>query len=364
MVWSALDEEWQILARLLPMDWRELARTTGAIRHKKGITDPEVLLRLLLLHVAGGLSLRSAAARAPEVGLPEVSSVALFKRLRASEGWLRTLAANMYEASRIRRANLAQGYRLRAVDATTVHEPGKTGSEWRVHFSVALPEMACDFYEVTDVHGGETYKRFPIHRGDLILGDRGYCHREGVAHVLEAGGDVVVRLNSTSFPLLDRAGRPLDLLAYLRRLDGHQCHGNQVSFEANGKGFSARICAVRKSSLAAERAKERIRREDSKKQRTSLAETLEFAEYVFVLATPSKERLSASGALELYRARWQIELVFKRMKSLMRLGHLPKRSDASSRAWIQGKILTVLLVERLLDEARFFSPWGFELPAT
>jgi IS4 transposase len=65
--------------------------------------------------------------------------------------------------------------------------------------------------------------------------------------------------------------------------------------------------------------------------------------------------------LDLYRARWQIELCFKRFKSLLGLGHLPKRSDASARAWIEGKLLTVLLIERLVDEARFFPPWGFDI---
>ena len=45
-----------------------------------------------------------------------------------------------------------------------------------------------------------------------------------------------------------------------------------------------------------------------------------------------------------------------RLKSLLQLGHLPKRSDASARAWIEGKLLTVLVIERLLSEARLFPP--------
>jgi hypothetical protein len=363
---SALDEEWQLLARLLPENWRQMAREQHAIRHQKGITDPEVLLRLLLLHVAGGLSLRSAASRAPEVGLPAISSVALFKRLRASEGWLQAMAAGMYRSSRFRGESPLSGgqHRLRAVDATTIHEPGKTGSEWRVHFSVRLPEMQCDFYELTDVRGGETYKRFPVTEGDLILGDRGYCQREGVAHVLEGAADVIVRLNSTSFPLLDLSGHPFNILMNLRRLEGHRCRDWNVCFDASGKRYRARLCAIRKSQLAAERAKEKIRREDSKKGRKSRPETFECAEYTFVLATVRRADFTAGVVLELYRARWQIELVFKRMKSLMNLGHLPKKSDMSSRAWIQGKLLTVLLIERLLDDARFFSPWGFDIEPT
>src|SRR5919198_3886061 len=150
---AILDEEWQLLAGLLPSDWRELAQSEGAIRRQRGITDPDALLRLLLLHVATGLSLRQAVARAKALGWPSMSDVALLKRLRTSEPWLRALAARMYQTSRFgaRQHELPRGRRLRAVDATTVEEPGATGTDWRVHYSVRLPELACDFYEVTDI---------------------------------------------------------------------------------------------------------------------------------------------------------------------------------------------------------------------
>ena len=84
---------------------------------------------------------------------------------------------------------------------------------------------------------------------------------------------------------------------------------------------------------------------------------------MFVFASIPRDVLSSREVLKLYQARWQIELCFKRFKSLLGLGHLPKRSDASARAWIEGKLLTVLLIERLIDEARFFSPWGFDIAA-
>ena len=189
-----LDEEWQLLASFLPQNWRELAHETGAIRRQRGITDPATLLRLLFLHVASGLSLRQAVARAKVLGWPSMSDVALLKRLRTSERWLGALASKMYLTSRFGdRARVpATTRRIRAIDATTVEEPGATGTNWRVHYSIVLPEVMCDFYEITDVTGGESYKRFPIQKGDILLADRGYSHREGAAQVVRAGGDVAV----------------------------------------------------------------------------------------------------------------------------------------------------------------------------
>ena len=52
-----------------------------------------------------------------------------------------------------------------------------------------------------------------------------------------------------------------------------------------------------------------------------------------------------SQILEWYRVRWQIELAFKRLKTLAQLGHLPKYDDRSSRAWLYGKLLVALLAQ-------------------
>jgi hypothetical protein len=365
MASTLLDEEWGVLANLLPNGWQELAKETGAIQRDRGITDPEVLLKLLLLHVSTGLPLKQAVARARSQGLATISEVALFKRLKRSEAWLRELARRMFEASRFAQAlpRPPGGRRLRAVDATAVAEPGATGTDWKVHFSVRLPEMACDFYAVTDHTGGETYKRIPVAAGDILLADRGYCHREGVAHVLGAAGDVIVRLNTTNFPLLTEDGRAFALLPHLRRLRRTRPGDWAVQFEAQDRRFPGRLCAIRKSRTAADLARRKIAREAVKKQTTLRPETLEAAEYIFVLSTVAAEQLSTRDVLELYRARWQVELCFKRLKSLLQLGHLPKKTDASARAWIEGKLLTALLIEHLATEARFFSPWGFDLSA-
>lgn len=368
MVGTAMNEEWELLASFLPAGWQDLAKKTGAMRRARGgIATPEALLQVLLLHVATGLSLKQAAARAHVRGLASITDVALLKRLRTSELWLRELSRRMFKSSRFAKvkARVPKGRQLRAVDATTVEEPGATGTSWRVHYSICLPQMRCDFYEVTDSKGAESYKRIPVQPGDVILGDRGYGHRQGVADVLQQKGDVIVRLNSVGFPLLNAANdAPFELLPHLRRLRGRRPTEWSVRFAAGEESWPARLCAIRKSQTATERAQKRIRRLSSKKQHLHRPDTLEFAEYVYVLTTVSRDVLGTRDVLNLYRARWQIELCFKRIKSLLQLGHVPKRNDDSARAWIEGKLLTVLLTERLVAEARFFSPWGFEIPET
>lgn len=361
---ATLNEEWAIIAGFLPPGWQELARTTGALRRARKVRDPETLLRLILLHVGSGLSLRQATARAKRIELASISDVALLNRLRGSSQWLQVLAQKMFATSPFHKSlgEVPSNRRIRVVDATNVSEPGSTGTDWRVHYVLELPSLECDYFELTDASGGETYKRLPVKPGDIVLGDRGYSQRAGVAHVVNSGGDAVVRLNVSSFPLTDAAGTPLDLLRLLRSLEGHKPREWAVRFEEGGRVYRARLCAVRKSTAAAEKAKKAIRREARKnKSKAARPETLELAEYVLVLTTLPRNALSCANVLLLYRARWQVELAFKRIKSLFGAGHLPKYDPQSARAWLHAKLLAVFLIERLRQEARFFSPWGFEL---
>jgi hypothetical protein len=177
---NAADESWEILQQFLPDNLEESAREHGPFQRARGeIQSAAVLLRLLLLHVAGGLSLEQAVVRAREHKLVNISAVGLFKRLRSSGPWLvwlteqlvKTLAADWDDA-------LWKGRPVRVLDATDIEEPGPTGTDWRLHYSLRLPQLSCDFLELTDVPGGESLKRLPVAKGDIVLCDRGYSHRE------------------------------------------------------------------------------------------------------------------------------------------------------------------------------------------
>ncbi|HEU4752624.1 MAG TPA: hypothetical protein VFU47_05900, partial [Armatimonadota bacterium] len=277
-----LAEEWGVITRFLPAGWQELARSTGALKRARQVRSADVLLRLVFLYAASGLSLQQASARASAAGLARLSNVALMKRMRSAEPWLRALTERMF-AEGWRSASpeaLPSGRQVKIVDATHVRVSGSSGTNWRLHYVLRLPTLTCDFAEVTDARGGETYTRIPVQPGDVILGDRGYCHREGVAHVVDRGGDVVVRLNANSFPLLGADGERFDLLSAMRSLEEHEPGSWPVRFEVNGQDYAARLCAVRKSASAAQSAKERLLKAARKKGKTVREETLELAEYI------------------------------------------------------------------------------------
>jgi len=352
-------DDWPIIVRLLPSGWEAMARQCGALRRAREIRDAPTLLRTLLIHLADGCSLVETAVRAAEAGWCQVSPVTLFKRLRASEHWLHWLAHQMWRGQGSLPPTERQ--RFRVIDATMVCESGPTGSQWRIHYSLNLADLECDYFELTDVRGGETFRRIPVHRGDVMMGDRAYGTPPGVAHVVRHHGDVLVRINPRMMPLFTPTGRKLSVLGRLRRLRVGEVADWPVCVHGPDGEIAARLIAIKRSQRAAERVRARIQARARRRQRPLSAKALELAGYVMLLTTLPRTRCSALQALECYRLRWQIELAIKRMKSILGLGQLPKHSEASSRAWLYGKLFVALLLERLLHEAETFSPWGYPL---
>jgi hypothetical protein len=356
-------ENWEILSSFLPDGWVEQARRLGAMRRARYIKDPAVVLRVLLMHVALGCSLAETAARAKASGLAQISAVGVFKRLRAAGCWFRWLAQQMRGAADLPME--VTGRRVRAVDATSVHEPGSTGTDWKIHYAVNLADLQCDFFQLTDIgEGGETFRRVPVVAGDIMMGDRVYAAPPGVSHVVNAGGDVIVRLNRAALPLYQGNGERLKLLPRLRQLSGKTAREYPAQAKnTQGTWIPGRLIALRQSAEARRWTQKRMQRRAQRSRLTVSNEALEFAGYFMVWTTLPKT-VSTVQILDLYRLRWQIELVFKRMKSILGLGHLPKTDRLSAQAWLEGKLFAGLLIERMIHTAESISPWGYDLATT
>ena len=216
----------------------------------------------------------------------------------------------------------------------------------------------------------ESLAQFPIRAGDHVLADRGYSTARGIRHVVDAGGRLIVRVNTGSLPLCTTAGRPFDLLAAVgsvTRPGAVRSWAITVAVPGDDGGpagkIAGRVCVLRKSAEAIRLAHQKVRRDAARKGNQVQPATLRFAEYVIVFTTFPEPPFSAADVLEWYRLRWQVELVFKRFKSLAQLGHVPKYDDDSAKAWLYGKLFVALLVEKLIHHARAISPWGYDVPA-
>jgi IS4 transposase len=225
---------------------------------------------------------------------------------------------------------------------------------------LGLSQLAIDHIEVTGAEGGETFCRFPLQSQDLVTGDRGYAHRRGLFSVRQAGGHFLVRLNWSNVPLLDESGEPFDLFAALRPISEGQVAEFRVQTAPQESGkipaLPARLIAVRKSEEAAQKERQKILREAARKKRNADPRSLEAAEYTIVLTSMAEEQLPAAQALDLYRFRWQIEMVFKRLKGLLGLDQLSAKDPHLARSALYAKLLAALLLDDLTGKFLSFSP--------
>lgn len=361
---AAFGDDWEVVRRMLPKQWESKAAELGAVRRQlRGFEDVASMLRVLLIHLADGCSLRETAVRASAGGLAAVSDVALLKRLRSCAAWfewmVQQLAAEM--AMPLGADALLAGRRVRLIDGTSVCEPGATGSTWRLHYALNLQTLSCEEVHVTDAGVAESLTLFEVRAGDILMADRGFARRAGVRWARQQQADVLLRASLRSLPLRRRDGKPLQLLSMLWALQVGACAEWPARIDDDeDHAVEVRVCAYKKTAAQMQAAVKTIELEARKKGRQPRAETLEAAGYVIVVTTLAQP--SAAQIMEFYRRRWQVELAFKRLKSLLQLGHLKKFDKDGARAWLQGKLLVACLIDKLILTAERFSPWGY-LPA-
>jgi hypothetical protein len=357
---ASIGQDWDVVMQMLPAQWQIKAAELGAVRRLRGFDSVGTLLRVLLIHLADGCSLRETAVRASAGGLAVVSDVALLKRLRGCGAWFEWMTREMAAGMALPLAaqgGLLAGRRVRLIDGSSVCEPGATGSTWRLHYALNLHTLSCDEVHVSDAGVGENLTLFDIRAGDVIMADRGFARRAGLRHAVRRQADVVLRMSLTLLPLHDRRGRPLDLLPQLRTLAIGQAGSWPARVQDEHGAIDVRVCAYKKTAAQTLAAQQAIEQEARKKQRRVLPQTLEAAGYVIVLTTLAEP--GAAAIMEFYRRRWQVELAFKRLKSLLQLGHLKKSDPDGAKAWLQGKLLVACLIEKLILTAERFSPWGY-----
>lgn len=360
---EALEYQWPYLLTLLPptADLEAGAYQSGALSRRRSIDSASTLLRLALGYGFCGFSLRQTAVWAESAGIASLSDVALLKRLRKCHAWLGHLLAAKLAS---RAGTPPSSLRLRLVDATSISHPGSTGTDWRIHLGFDLSRMTIDHIELTDHSGAESLSRFHFSPDEVAIADGGYAHRAGLSHTHSSGGRFLIRINWQNVPLLRSDGSPFDILSALRALPEAEPLSYPIHIAPDRKrkipSIPARLVAIRKTETAAAAARQRVVEERCRKCRSLDPRTLESVGYIFVL-TSLPESFGADQVLELYRFRWQVELAFKRLKSILHLGQLPAKDPALARTILYSKLLAALLVEDFTTNFLTISPWGYPL---
>lgn len=357
---NQLDQVWEQLSPDLRRDLEARAKATGALVRRREVRSSLDLLRLILAYALFPWSLRMLGAWFHLLGLGQLSDVAILKRLRRSRVWLGTVLVQLLQQQHVPLTEQA-GVQIRLVDATVIANPGLHNGRWYVHTSFDLGRMALTHLELTDQRSAESLAHFASQPGEIYIADRGYAYAKSLGAHLASGAWHIVRAHWQNLTLHDAADQRLDVLAWLRTQATSsfaapvEC---AVRLPTPAGTFAVRLIAAALPPESLTRAQRRVRENAKHKGRRPTEDSLYAAGFILVL-TNLPPSWSACQVLELYRLRWQVELVFKRLKGLFCLAGLRGDDPELTQTFLLGNLVAALLVDMLIHGVRSTVPAWF-----
>lgn len=188
-----------------------------------------------------------------------------------------------------------------------------------------------------------------LQANELEIRDKGFFDSKAF-HAAEAiGAFLLMPLpHSITLWMADASGaeQPLDLAKALAHSSEDRVQWPAVLLGTPGKHRAGpvRLIAFRLSQESASRHRAGLRESMRTKGRTPSAKALELAGWLLLLTNAPAEKLPWAMAAYLYRVRWQIELIFRQAKSVLRLDKTESQNPFRIQCEIWARLLCVVLV--------------------
>jgi hypothetical protein len=359
---SLLTSDWgAFLARLSPVvDLDKTAFTFKALLRRRGVKTAESLLRLGLGYGPGGMSLREASAWAGIAGIAQLKDTSLLDRLRNASDWFAEILRLLLSARVKPTQRMGYERTIRLVDGSTLSEPGSKRTDWRLHATYDLASGTFTHIKVTDKHTAESLTLGPVNPGEIRIADRGYAKAKDLAAIVMQRADFIVRVGWTSLRLLTRSSQPFELFAKLADIPSDGLVDIPVLIAQPNKqpALPVRLIILAKPAEAAEKERTRVERRGSKKQHKTDPRSIIAAGYIMIVTSLAADAFSVQEIAALYRFRWQIELAFKRLKSLLHIDRLRAFDPELAKTWIYAHLIAALVIDSMTQEILESSPCG------
>jgi hypothetical protein len=352
---SLQDGDWEsIISRISEVvDLEATARELGAIKRLRNIKSASDLLRLLMMYGPGGQSMASAAALAGDSGIAMLSDKAVEGRLRKSAPWLEHILVQLLaQLDGVPGAPACATLELGLVDGSVICGPGRGGSDWRLHARYDPARGRFGDLKLTSTRQAERVDHTTIKPGQVIISDRGYARVRNFQEVLAARADFVTRIGWRSLRLSHPDGQAFDLMAHLPADDTPVEH----SVRLPGIERPVRLVLARLPAEAAQRQRRKRVRKSSKAGHSINPCTEIAAGYLMLLTSLPQASQPPDAILSLYRSRWQVELGFKRLKTLGGLDRLAAANPDIARSWLLAHLIAAVLTDELANEIVGFPP--------
>ena len=354
------EERFNDVLKLLPEGWESKAKELGALQRAREIKTPEKLLRLILLYLTEGKSFAGTSALLRLSGDADLNKVAVFKRMRNSAAWLQWLCESIFKRGGliVEKPQWLANYNVILVDGSEDVKCGVRRQCYMLHYSLDLFTLASREIHITDMKTGEKLTNFKkLKKNDIVIGDRMYGTLQGIAHTIRQHADYVLRIRSGCFSIYNGKNQEIDLFQRLSTLKEGKTADISAQCIIDGYYEPIRICAMRKDKDSERKGLKRLKKENQRKRGgIPVSKMQQESNKFIVVVTSLGKNITATQIMELYRIRWQIEIAFKRLKSLFQYNDLPSKRSDSVKAWFYGKLLFAALCETLVNTGRF-SPY-------
>jgi IS4 transposase len=345
------DQEWEELVKQrLPANLEEKAIELKAWSRQRGVRSIADLLRALLVYASLGYSFQMLGIWATAKGVANISETAWRKRLSQSAAWINWLVRAMLRGPKPDLAWLGPGQRQRRImliDATRIKTVGGTGDDLRLHWAYDLIGGQTEQVEITDHHDAESLRHFRLKKGDIAVQDAGYPVPTTVEEAEKQGIDVVLRVTASHLRLETEEGKVIKLKDQIKRQPYAQTRRlpGKVKMK-DGTRRDVQLIAHRLPKEISQAAQERKRKQlQAKRGKRFNQDLVWWAGWVLLITTLDEKEWSSAEILRLYRARWQIELIFKRLKQLLDVHRI------SIQDWARAQIVAQLyLIVWLVQE--------------
>lgn len=229
-----------------------------------------------------------------------------------------------------------------------------TAVKLQVRLEYGQGQLAGPVLQVGREHDSASpYQTEVLPLGSVRMGDLGYFSLAQF-QADQAQGVYTFSRYKIGVALLDRDGQPIDLLPWLRTQTAPQFE-RKVFLEKKAR-FACRLLVEHVPPEVVAQRRRKLQEYARKKQVTVTAETLALAEWTLLITDIPVNLLSIAEALVLMRVRWQVELLFKRWKSLFQVDLWRSENPWRILTELYAKLIGVVIVNwfSLLD--------GWQLP--
>jgi hypothetical protein len=356
---AAILDSWeQEVVPSLPKDLGEQAWRLGAMSRRGGkVERASDLLRAILAYVLTVKSFRAVGIWGVFTAGVDMAHTSWRERFRKSGDWLYWLLNELLRIERQSSPSILRKEeyeRIERADASHWRLQGKGGKTWRFHCLYSLCSQRLHQVRITSTKVAEGMGNFLIERGVIYVHDSAYGYRNMIAAISKGGAYAVSAFSPGSFPVEDAQGKAFDLVAWLKKFHAKARSIKSISlfYQEDGQRYEIRIIALRRTQEQRERDFCKKKKNAKRNKSSMQKESVYLSNWLLVLTSLPVHDWTAQEVLSLYRARWQIEILFKRIKQLLMTHVLNGRTEKTIGVTVAALLVSWVLQQDIAVEMR------------